>query len=895
MKSFFICLVLISQIFGLNLDNIDSGFVNKDFDADYGIKYRNQHYEIAHLRRRISELEKEFAKLPEPIDRNSSFCTNINPCIGARYDVGEPNVQWRDGYFADNVNAGGNLTSQENLLFVNFAGQVLSNLYYANASCPLATNYTFCAPNIKVGGNSSGVVSLTAGVGIDLTGTPGNPVVNIANTTGVTTTCTYAGGTWNGQGQATSIVCGATPIPYVGAKCNGIADDTAVIQAALTLAYQTGGGAVELPPGRCKISSALQIGSNTTLTGQGVDVTIVLLANGSNCNLIQTLAATTSHDDMENFEIRDLTLNGNWLGQTGTPTNISNNCIYSPNGQFFRLNNLKITNCLGNCIYSDGLRAFPHEQQSTVRSIEIDTCGLNGILWFLPSDSYFSNIVIIGASALAEGGADGIQVHSGNHFIYIHPYHAGGPHMRYDMNMVATGSRITNSDFEGGLQLMYIGGKDAIIESTRFYAPMSNKTAVTIAGDYAQLVDCQWQDDVHSNSYPIMITITNVAETTTSTSVGGVKNYRITGQILTSQAQPMIDFVNDGGGEIDLQIRNAGLTITPYTGTPSLSTRLSMYDNDNVASLFASVHLDPLGINVDPSSGYNTWSGYLAGSSITTASFLTLYGTNAGKKITTGVGNQAFGYEALQSCTTGTYNLASGYQALNALTTGSSNTCGGTEACSAATTAAHNTGWGYYVLKNLTVGTYNTAVGEFAGVNCINSSYTTFVGQGTGILVSDSSNVITYSTAVGACATITGSNQFQVGCANAPEGIYGYSYATIPSYAGTGSVNFTLGASTMVGTGANVSCATNYVCDSVFGTLTLNTGTSITLAGQVLIVNTGYYRQNYMTCMIQLFATGDTTAHSPTWTENQYHWVLVVQTALSSSTAYTIKYHCGGM
>jgi hypothetical protein len=75
--------------------------------------------------------------------------------------------------------------------------------------------------------------------------------------------------------------------PTYGALCNGVADDTVAIQAAITAAQTAGGGTVVIPAGTCNISSMLTVNaSNVTISGQGWDMD----ANGGSAPAVSNLA-----------------------------------------------------------------------------------------------------------------------------------------------------------------------------------------------------------------------------------------------------------------------------------------------------------------------------------------------------------------------------------------------------------------------------------------------------------------------------------------------------------------------------------------------------------------------------------------------------------------------------
>jgi hypothetical protein len=107
---------------------------------------------------------------------------------------------------------------------------------------------------------------------------------------------------------------------------------------------------------------------------------------------------------------------------------------------------------------------------------------------------------------------------------------------------------------------------------------------------------------------------------------------------------------------------------------------------------------------------------------------------------------------------------------------------------------------------------------------------------------------------------------------------------------GTGTMGGAAGAT--AGSGPSIACATSHVCDGVSGTVTLTTGTSPT-TGTLATLNFPNTHSNQANCMVStLSATGMITSN--TWTESTTAITITANTALTASTAYTIKYWCGG-
>ena len=129
---------------------------------------------------------------------------------------------------------------------------------------------------------------------------------------------------------------------------------------------------------------------------------------------------------------------------------------------------------------------------------------------------------------------------------------------------------------------------------------------------------------------------------------------------------------------------------------------------------------------------------------------------------TSGLQNSGFGYQALDNNTTGNYNSAFGYNSLFTNTSGISNCAFGAYALFD-NTAGWNTAFGTDSLNNNSTGTFNNASGYQAGTNNTTGSYNTFIGSYTNI--SPTNATWTSSTAIGANALITASNQITLGTA----------------------------------------------------------------------------------------------------------------------------------
>jgi hypothetical protein len=128
----------------------------------------------------------------------------------------------------------------------------------------------------------------------------------------------------------------------------------------------------------------------------------------------------------------------------------------------------------------------------------------------------------------------------------------------------------------------------------------------------------------------------------------------------------------------------------------------------------------------------------------------------------TGANNTAVGYQSLFT-NTGANNTAVGYQSLLYNNIGNSNTALGFNALITNKGSNGNTALGYTALYNTdTNGDYNTSIGHTAGYTNKSGAKNTYIGYAADC----SGNSFSFSTAIGATAKITASNQVVLGGLN---------------------------------------------------------------------------------------------------------------------------------
>ena len=165
--------------------------------------------------------------------------------------------------------------------------------------------------------------------------------------------------------------------------------------------------------------------------------------------------------------------------------------------------------------------------------------------------------------------------------------------------------------------------------------------------------------------------------------------------------------------------------------------------------------------NLSSNTYSNTAIGYAALQSDTTGANNTAVGAACLQDNTTGVNNTGVGSGTLQDNTTGNNNTGVGQQALFQNTTGNGNTSVGYLSLYNETTGNYNTALGNQSLGLNTVGINNSALGSGAGYNDISGNYNTYLGTNTGQSVIGP--IYQYSTAIGANAVTTSSNQMMLG------------------------------------------------------------------------------------------------------------------------------------
>jgi len=108
-----------------------------------------------------------------------------------------------------------------------------------------------------------------------------------------------------------------------------------------------------------------------------------------------------------------------------------------------------------------------------------------------------------------------------------------------------------------------------------------------------------------------------------------------------------------------------------------------------------------------------------------------------------------------------------------------------------------------------------------------------------------------------------------------------------------GSGTMSLAANAAAGSSPTIACATSHVCDGVSGTVTLTTGASPT-TGTLATLSFPNTHSNDANCVVTPTLSGAGLVTTITWSESATALTLTANTALTASTAYQVRYWCGG-
>lgn len=262
-----------------------------------------------------------------------------------------------------------------------------------------------------------------------LTGAELVPVVQSGTTKQTTVSEIGAGATFTPAGTGAVVrtvqdkLRESVSVKDFGAVGNGVADDTAEIQAAINyVSALPGSGRVYFPQGNYVISSTLLLSKSIILEGEswydgnatGSTASNIYLANNSNCDMIRTKYAGGSYNQSTDYvrgsEIKNLSFNGNAGNQTSVDPVTSQQPvgINAKNWFFSSIKNCFIYNCK-----SYGIDINDHYENIVIDNCNIST-NLTGVRVYSASSVVKPYGVKVSNSIVLDNYYYGIYLYTGS-------------------------------------------------------------------------------------------------------------------------------------------------------------------------------------------------------------------------------------------------------------------------------------------------------------------------------------------------------------------------------------------------------------------------------------------------------------------------------------------------
>lgn len=239
-------------------------------------------------------------------------------------------------------------------------------------------------------GSGTYQLTVTDALGVAVPGYSGVTSDNVATAATLVYLPPFTGGVATTVGAKLSQFVTVTDF---GALGNGVADDTAAINAAETALNAAGGGTLMFPAGTFMVTGVTKR-SNTIWSGTGIGATTIKLIAGTTADAVvaglnaYTLFGTNVLTGIDNWGLRDLTIDGNRTG----------GCTSDGLGVFgwvFDINYVEIKSCNGRGWHNEygtpGIEAHQDVQSQAANMLIWDN-QTDGIYYGGPNDSAFYNL-----------------------------------------------------------------------------------------------------------------------------------------------------------------------------------------------------------------------------------------------------------------------------------------------------------------------------------------------------------------------------------------------------------------------------------------------------------------------------------------------------------------------
>lgn len=372
-------------------------------------------------------------------------------------------------------------------------------------------------------------------------------------------------------------------IQVAGAKCDGVADDTAAISGAMLAASTAPDGKlseVVLPKGTC-MTGTVPLYTGVNLKGQGINQTILKLKPNTCADVMlgqgaYGLFGSDVGIGIGNFSISEMTIDGNRANQTGcADIDKTSGVVFYGYKPVFR--NLVIQNVLGHGMRSEWQLwgTMPGGMDGDIQNLTIINTGRHGWWNNGPHDMHADHLHIANASLEANDTYIGLyeEAKGSGRFFNFHGYVSSGavtnrPKYQYS---ASGNSEFVASHFEGGNQQIELRAGITRISNSRIYFPFGTNNA---------LIDIRSSGNMLTNNF--YSGISGQANWAVEFGPGGASEFVsqnvVTGYFNDFGTSGPIKFTDDDG---DNQINGLGWSSggagAAVTGTPLLTTSVCYY------------------------------------------------------------------------------------------------------------------------------------------------------------------------------------------------------------------------------------------------------------------------------------------------------------------------------
>jgi len=365
-----------------------------------------------------------------------------------------------------------------------------------------------------------------------------------------------------------------------GAIGNGVANDTAALQAAINFASTNGGGTVFFPFGTYLVSAAIIIKNDIILD---LGKSTIRLASGANDDVIRTvdfynLIGTNNYSSStpNRFVIQNGTIDGNAANQSPSNPDTCNGLALYAYGYVLRDVNIKDSR--GHGIRREwGQYGEPElGMEGCFENIKIRNSWRHGIWDKGPHDSNNNNVTIINAGLESDDTYDGVRIDSwGNgRWFNLHVWSTSSTtnRPRFSLNNNSGRAELVNCHLEGARRQLRSTG-NTYVSSSLIYANFSNNPQIELSGESNIISTSEY---IANTSYP----------KATILKLGGDAQFAMSNidmeirQKSGGTSSPLIDVINSAGNN-KINIRVVG-----HDSANMLNGSFDNFDNVSITQEF---------------------------------------------------------------------------------------------------------------------------------------------------------------------------------------------------------------------------------------------------------------------------------------------------------------------